>query len=416
MQKQATNDIRERYGFSEEWLTACKEWCEDSNLAQSERDLWKNINEQWLSTDIRNNGVQEKHQIKPSWLQARKIVIKDTFCLMVLYGIDISQSGYSQLQTKLKIEVGNSSVSAENTSRQPSWEPKANRCLKLALTDGFETIYGVEHEPIPSLKEIHPGMKIEFQGPIECRKQTLKLKSKHLTVLGGKVDELEVEFSDFKILGEKVGVDHSQFGSVSLPNPVQSPEDAFKDDFDDDFFNNVEMPGEEEDDDFFRNVELPHEIDNPKKAKIDIQTFVINNPKPFVYLKYLKSPKDWIEEYYVIKGYVSSLATNLRAIKLKDKTTVWDLAVNIGDGTDTRKFNISKDLLISWMGITPAERAKTSKAVLKSLLDGVARRLENFNGLVKMKIEQKKIVIIQMTPFNRGHLQQLKIRRRLVGK
>ena len=184
------------YGFSDEWLNACKEWCRQSNLARTDQELWRNIQDQWLTTDISSEGVQAKRQIRPAWQKAKKIVIRDNAYLQVLSGSDISQSAMSQLQANLKLDNDNSSVSAENQNRQPSWEPKSSRHLKLTMTDGFEQIQGIEHESIHALKEVLPGMKIEIKGPFTCRNGMILLTSKNVTILGGQVEALYESFNE----------------------------------------------------------------------------------------------------------------------------------------------------------------------------------------------------------------------------
>ena len=424
MARPVTSDIRSRYGFSSEWLEACIDWCRQSNLARTDRDLWRNVQHQWLTTDIRDDGVQNRQQIKPAWQKAKKIVIKEMVYLQVLKQTDISKPAMVQLQANLKLNNDNSSVSAENQNRQPAWEPKPNRCLSFTLTDGFKTIGGIEHESLNESVEIFPGGKIEIKGPIVCRNGKMLFTGKNVTVLGGQVEALMEEFNENKILRERLGQDANSLMSRPLlnqlnnqlppspPPPIPSERaNAFADD--------------DDDDDFFNNLELPDEAGNAppvappvnKVAKVDYRTRVVSKPKPFTYLQYVpKTPDRWTEDVNVIKGCVIGIAHQLRIAKLVDKSFVWALTVIIGDGSDTRNFGLSQSLLLSWLGTTPANYAKSknsTRSEMKAVLDNFRTRLLNFNGLIKLKVESGSIVISEMIPLNRGHLQQLKKRREL---
>ena len=363
-------------------------------------------------TNISTEGVQQKVQIKNPWLVAKKIVIRDTVYLQVQSGIDISQSALSQLQAKLKVDVENSVVSAENQNPQPSWEPKPSRCLLLSLTDGFKTISGVEHEPIPLLKVISPGMKIGINGPLVCRKGVMLLTSKNVKILGGQVEELNDEYNEKKILSERVGRDlghlapEEQVSDARRPIPTTERNITTKNE-----------PFADDDDDFFKNVEMPPTLESNPKVEKNQRRDVEQNPRPFTYLKYV--PKDenvWLKESYAIKGTIVSLASKLRVCrhpKEKGKFN-WELLVIVSDGTDSRSFYVSPDLLLSWIGINPNKYDKTKKDDFKKSLEKTSNHLLRFNGIMKVKKEEEKIVIFQMNPLNRGHLQQLKIRQGLV--
>lgn len=73
--------------------------------------------------------------------------------------MDISESCYSQLQKIRNVSL-NTELPDENNT-MPTWKSKHVRLLKLTLTDGVQTIYGMEYEPIPALKEpFVPGFKV----------------------------------------------------------------------------------------------------------------------------------------------------------------------------------------------------------------------------------------------------------------
>ena len=63
--------------------------------------------------------------------------------------------------------------------------------LKLELTDGKNTIIGMEYTPIACLNtKIIPGSKIMLNGPLRCINGVLFLEPKNVKLLGGEVDTL----------------------------------------------------------------------------------------------------------------------------------------------------------------------------------------------------------------------------------
>ena len=115
--------------------------------------------------------------------------------VQVLSCVDVGQSAYSQLQNLLKVDNENVTVSADTVLdssveptqyRQAAWEPKTSRMLKLVLTDGFQTIKAIEHEPIHDLKyPMNPGCKLKLKPPITCRRGVMMLTRKNVEFLGG---------------------------------------------------------------------------------------------------------------------------------------------------------------------------------------------------------------------------------------
>jgi RecQ-mediated genome instability protein 1 len=106
---------------------------------------------------------------------------------------DIGESAYSQYTKIKKLENENTTVAATDTTEFiPSWQPKPRRCLYLTLTDGSQTVFGMELETIPALNyaQFRPGCKILIKGPVDCRKGVMHLKPHHVTFLGGEVESL----------------------------------------------------------------------------------------------------------------------------------------------------------------------------------------------------------------------------------
>ena len=49
---------RHHLSASSEWISACKQWCQQEGTATSERGRVEACQEQWMATDIRADGVQ----------------------------------------------------------------------------------------------------------------------------------------------------------------------------------------------------------------------------------------------------------------------------------------------------------------------------------------------------------------------
>lgn len=68
------------------------------------------------------------------------------------------------------------------------------RVLKLELTDGHRTVYGMEYTPIACLHtKLPPGTKLLLSGPMRCVNHILFLESKNVKLLGGEVVSLLIE-------------------------------------------------------------------------------------------------------------------------------------------------------------------------------------------------------------------------------
>lgn len=68
------------------------------------------------------------------------------------------------------------------------------RVLRLELSDGTNKVTAMEYSPITALNtKLPPGTKILLQGPVRCVNHILLIESKHIRVLGGEVEALEVE-------------------------------------------------------------------------------------------------------------------------------------------------------------------------------------------------------------------------------
>ncbi|KAK3611045.1 hypothetical protein CHS0354_017471 [Potamilus streckersoni] len=171
----------------EDWLHACIEWIQEENQEGHlpQQQLYNLVYEQWLLSDL--------HELQTSCLPEglsgiAKFHLKGTFALQIDSVVDVSKSFYSQLQDLKGTFNTNSLVSADEPTQKP-WEPKQSQMLKLNLTDGSQTVQGMEYQPLKQLsRDIRPGTKVFVQGDVLCRHGVLMLREHNIRVLGGEVD------------------------------------------------------------------------------------------------------------------------------------------------------------------------------------------------------------------------------------
>ena len=394
-------------------------------------------------------------QIETQWTNAncQKQIIKKSMVLQVLSCVDVGQSAYSQLQNILKVDNENVAVSADAEDpsvaptqyRQAAWEPKTSRMLKLILTDGFQTIQAIEHEPIHDLKyPMNPGCKLKLKPPITCRRGVMMLIRKNVEFLGGEVEEMRGEFELKKVLAVVIGTENvgpvgNTGDTVSTAAPVHSTP-----------ANNIvttsttttETPFNDDNDDFLIQVEDPMAATNNVKSECasrstqiepktstntqsqmfqeskpsgDNKTNCNINEKPFTYLNMLpKLTKDWGMECYTVKACVISLVDKLSMVQddLTEKYQ-WKLGVVITDGTDNCIVQLSATLIESLIGFSPDKyknfNANDKKRNEKCLMD-VSQKLIELNSLLKLQSINDEITVIDVITLNKGHLQQLKNR------
>ncbi|KAK3735352.1 hypothetical protein QZH41_005462 [Actinostola sp. cb2023] len=95
----------------------------------------------------------------------------------------------------------------KETSSNDTWEKKIkpSRMLYLQMTDGSQSVQGMEYQLIPGLNQnILPGTKIQIQGPLPCRLGVLLLTAKNVRILGGSVDELAEKNSAWNMLHNSI--------------------------------------------------------------------------------------------------------------------------------------------------------------------------------------------------------------------
>lgn len=84
--------------------------------------------------------------------------------------MDVSESYYSQLEKLKRARSRNGAILAmeiddeqtqEEKTKTPAWQKKKIRTLKLICTDGVNTVFAMEYEPILELQEpFVPGLKV----------------------------------------------------------------------------------------------------------------------------------------------------------------------------------------------------------------------------------------------------------------
>lgn len=86
--------------------------------------------------------------------------------------------------------------------------------LKLELTDGFRTVFGLEYTVVPCLTtRLAPGLKLLILGPVRCVNHILFLEAKNVRILGGEVTAMTIENAYENILRKKLN-------QPINPNPV----------------------------------------------------------------------------------------------------------------------------------------------------------------------------------------------------
>lgn len=189
---------------SSDWIKACIEWCktEVPNSCKTHKGLANTVLSQWLDTDLRAEGVQSGPQVQISLLHIDKLKspfpLEGIFTLQLQGWYDISKPAYSQLQILKKIDNENSEVTSERTQfiQSSSQNIAPTRMLKLELNDGFSTITAIEHEYFGNKindKDLRAGTKVRLIGPLHIRRGRIMLNARNIELVGGYVDEMELE-------------------------------------------------------------------------------------------------------------------------------------------------------------------------------------------------------------------------------
>ncbi|TRY99423.1 hypothetical protein DNTS_022982 [Danionella cerebrum] len=188
------------------WLDACVNWIKEEANGESIPHLLLNqrVLEQWLMTDLRDLA----HPVLPENIsKAQTSKLSSCCCVQMDSLLDVSQPAYSQLQNKRGKDDSNDQVSEVTQRTQRPWEAKPTRMLMLQLTDGVQSLEGMEYRPIPALNtNLAPGTKLLLVGPIVARLGVLLLKAENVKVLGGEVEQLMGVNSQARVLCRILGL------------------------------------------------------------------------------------------------------------------------------------------------------------------------------------------------------------------
>ncbi|XP_077284076.1 recQ-mediated genome instability protein 1-like [Arctopsyche grandis] len=195
---------------TEDWLKDCVEYfCDQMKDKQIDiEELSRLVKSQWLLADLQDISPG---CLPPNLKTQVKTTIQGTHALQMNSLIDIGAPSYQQLQKLSKVDTTNVVATDTNNS-----EPSSQRMFKLILTDGVQEISGIEYKPLRNFNtNLLPGTKIQIKGPVDCRRGVLMLEEKHVTILGGEVDDLLDQNNYKNILIRKVG---QSSGSEVLPS------------------------------------------------------------------------------------------------------------------------------------------------------------------------------------------------------
>ncbi|KAG9270377.1 recQ-mediated genome instability protein 1 [Astyanax mexicanus] len=200
------------------WLEACVEWVleEAGGVAVPQAQLNKQVLDQWLLTDLRDLA----HPLLPAGIsEAQKMELNGCYCLQLDSLLDVSQPAYSQLQRVRGSDCTNEQVTAVTQATQKPWEAKPTRMLMLQLTDGVQSLEGMEYRPIPALNtSLPPGTKLQVAGTVVVRLGVLLLKAENVRVLGGEVEQLVERHSQSKLLCRTLGLPEENHPQEAEPD------------------------------------------------------------------------------------------------------------------------------------------------------------------------------------------------------
>ncbi|XP_073675754.1 recQ-mediated genome instability protein 1 [Garra rufa] len=200
------------------WLDACVNWIKEEadNESVPQSLLNQRVLEQWLLTDLRDLS----HPVLPERIsEAQKTELNSCYCLQMDSLLDVSQPAYTQLQSIRGADCSNDEVSAVTPETQRPWEAKPTRMLMLQLTDGVQSLEGMEYRPIPALNaKLPPGTKLQLVGPIMVRLGVLLLKAENVKVLGGEVEQLLEIYSQRRVLCGTLGLPEENHPQAEEPD------------------------------------------------------------------------------------------------------------------------------------------------------------------------------------------------------
>ncbi|EDQ86337.1 uncharacterized protein MONBRDRAFT_28269 [Monosiga brevicollis MX1] len=131
--------------------------------------------------------------------------------------LDVSQSAYSQLEEAERVAERRRGVDTTLDSDEPApsiSNTRANRILKIKMTDGLHEIKGVEIKPLPQLQPaMTPGCKLQVAAGTPVVRNLLLLEPGNTKVLGGQVPALEPQSGHLAVLRACFGIEPSETGA-----------------------------------------------------------------------------------------------------------------------------------------------------------------------------------------------------------
>ncbi|XP_022106857.1 recQ-mediated genome instability protein 1-like isoform X2 [Acanthaster planci] len=207
----------------DEWTVECLDWLQQEYQGQNVRpdEMKQHVYDQWLDSDL---GEVASPALPPGIAQQKKTQLTGSYALQINSIQDISQPAYGQLLKLQGRENENALVSATQATQptQSKFEQKSSRMLMLQLTDGHQSLEGMEFQPISQLSvDTLPGTKILVHGSVQCRMGVLMLTANNIRVLGGDAESLAEANSQIQILSRALGLDESQ-QTQQAPVPTAS--------------------------------------------------------------------------------------------------------------------------------------------------------------------------------------------------
>ncbi|KAG8189757.1 hypothetical protein JTE90_012932 [Oedothorax gibbosus] len=184
---------------SYDWVEACVNFVkQEHNQNITLQNLKNFVYQQWLTADLEEIGVPSLPSQLPT---TQKITLNGCFVLQVDGIRDVGKPAYSQLKELERNVNTNAEFSAAPETTLAPWEAKPTRMLMLNLTDGCIRVQGMEYKQITTLSpNLPPGVKVQINGPVDCRFGILMLTSENIRVLGGEVESKLVQYSRKTIL------------------------------------------------------------------------------------------------------------------------------------------------------------------------------------------------------------------------
>ncbi|XP_038047386.1 recQ-mediated genome instability protein 1-like isoform X2 [Patiria miniata] len=207
----------------DEWTVECLDWLQQEYQGQNVKpnEMKQYVYDQWLDSDLTEIASPA---LPPGIAQQRKTQLTGSYVLQINSVQDISTPAYGQLIKLQGKENENVLVTATQATQQTQskFEQKSSRMLMLQLTDGHQSLEGMEYQPISQLSvNILPGTKILVHGSVQCRMGVLMLTANNVRVLGGDAESLAENNSQIQILSRALGLDGSQ-QSQQEPVPAAS--------------------------------------------------------------------------------------------------------------------------------------------------------------------------------------------------